>query len=455
MKRFASRRSVYLQPSRLREALRIARAGGGIVRPTTATRVRSIVVAVLVMLSSLAAAARADPLAAPLFPQQAEAARLMVVLGVQQGISSLPPTSGQSASYEFDPQRDTYIRSSQLGPLAFRSPQTLGEGRISVRLAGSYFELPAFSRSIPYAVNEPAGTPLGVGQLGLRLDSQPVGIINLATAYGVSNRFDVAFNLPIVVVGSDAGPIFSTRSDALNGPPAQAVFSGVPISNGDIQSALTDLNDALKQGLLALRTQTFHELGYASLFNEGTHVGVGRISVGGKLRLYTDKHLDVAAVPEFFFPSPNENEFAGSGSAAILPRVVAAVRVAPMMRLHIDAGYDYDFDHDELRRFTWNTGASIPIHKWAVLDFGVGGSKFNSGIMWTPTTASFAALNGSGLTLTALGDNRLASNFVDFLGGVKVRIADSTILAGTVNVPLTNEGYRAVAVGTLAVERYF
>src|SRR5262249_13811959 len=142
-------------------------------------------------------------------------------------------------------------------------------------------------------------------------------------------------------------------------------------------------------------------------------------------------------------------------SAAILPRVVAAARITSMLRLRLDAGYDYDMNHDELRRFTWNTGVSIPIGNRALFDLGVGGSRFNSGITWTPTTTSVHAFDGSPLSVNALGDNHLGSNFVDFLGGVKLRIAEATVLAGAVNVPVNNEGYRATAVGTLAVERYF
>src|SRR5882672_5366874 len=57
---------------------------------------------------------------------RADAASKMIVLGVQQGISSLPPTSGQSFSYEFNPELDTYVTSERLGPTSFRAPQTIG-----------------------------------------------------------------------------------------------------------------------------------------------------------------------------------------------------------------------------------------------------------------------------------------------------------------------------------------
>src|SRR5215470_3350275 len=83
---------------------------------------------------------------------RADAARRMIVLGVQQGISSLPPMSGQAFSYEFDPARDTYVRSKRLGPTVLRSPQTLGAGHLSLRVATSYFALSGSPGPIPYYV---------------------------------------------------------------------------------------------------------------------------------------------------------------------------------------------------------------------------------------------------------------------------------------------------------------
>ncbi|MGD0946646.1 MAG: transporter [Candidatus Binatia bacterium] len=382
---------------------------------------------------------------------RAAAAAQMIVLGVQQGISSLPPTSGQSFAYQFDPASDTYVRSEQLGPTSFRSPQTVGPGKFSFRLATSYFELADTKAPIPYLVSSPPGTALGVGALGLQADAK-VALVNLSANYGFTNRVEVTMNLPVVVVDASAKQIFSTSQPT--GPPQQAPFSGTPIvtdSTGkpDLAASVGLLNQAIQAGALHLRKESLSALGFS--FNDGTHVGVGRISLGVKGVLYADKIVQLAAAPEFYFPSPNQGEFAGSDSAAILPRLVAAFRLADAVRLHIDAGYDYDFDKDELRRFVWNLGPSLALGR-ATVDAGVGGSKFNTGIKWTPTTAPFVDNSGNPGSIRALGDNRLGSNFIDALGAVKVRLGTKSVLSGAVNVPLNNEGFRAAAVGTLAVE---
>ena len=384
---------------------------------------------------------------------RADAAARMSVLGVQQAISSLPPTSGQSLTYEFNLAADTYIISERLGPTALRSPETIGASKFSVRVAGSYFELADTFAPIPYVVNNSSG-PIAVAKLWLRANAQ-VGLLNLAATYGFTERFDLSLNLPLVIVDANASQAYTARAVFASAPPPaidKIPLSGVRVVDGNVQSALQGLDAALQPGgPLIFRRDTFTAIGFQ--FNDGTHAGVGRISVVAKGALYADRRVELTAAPEFFFPSPNQGEFAGPDSAAILPRVVGAFRVSDPLRLHADVGYDYDFNSDELRRFVWNTGASIAL-TGATFDVGVGGSKYDQGIKWTPTTAPWVGA-GTGGTIQALGNNRLGDNFVDALGGIKLRVADKTVLSGTVSVPLNNEGFRPAAIGTLVVEQYF
>src|SRR5512147_1720990 len=88
---------------------------------------------------------------------RADAASQLIVLGVQQGISSLPPTSGQPFVYEFDPALANWVSSEQLGPTALRSPQTVGANKFSVRASACYFELAGTKQPINYLVNDSAG----------------------------------------------------------------------------------------------------------------------------------------------------------------------------------------------------------------------------------------------------------------------------------------------------------
>lgn len=383
---------------------------------------------------------------------RSDATARMIVLGVQQGISSLPPTSGQSFTYELDPTLATYVSSERLGPTALRSPQTIGANKFSFRMAASYFELANTKAPIPYQINDSSGTPIGVAKIGLQANAH-VGIVNLGGSYGITDRIEMTVNVPVVIVDAQSKQIFSALTSERTFPADEAQLGGVGVDNGAVAQAVEILDSELATGQeLFLRKDSFKALGFD--FSEGTQAGVGRISIGGKATLYAGSVAQVAFAPDLFWPSPNEDEFAGSKTAAILPRFVGAVKLSDPFRLHLDVGYDYDFESNELRRFVWNTGASFAIRN-ATFDLGVGGSKFNEGIEWTPASAPYTDAAGASGTIQALGDTRLGSNFIDALLGAKVRIADQTVLSGSVTVPLNNEGFRAAAVGTVAVEQYF
>jgi hypothetical protein len=132
--------------------------------------------------------------------------------------------------------------------------------------------------------------------------------------------------------------------------------------------------------------------------------------------------------------------FAGSNSPSILPRLIGQIHAAKHLNLHADIGEEHDFEVNELSRFIWNTGVSVPITN-ATFDIGVGGSKFDEPIQWTPVTAT----GGDGVTITAANppSTQLGTNYIDFLFGVKVRLFEGMVLGGAVNVPITSDGFSA------------
>src|SRR6185369_14758681 len=83
--------------------------------------IRAAAAALACMALLAPASARAQSNAAFGVQQRADAAQQMILLGVSQGVSSLPPTSGQSFVYEFDEALDTYKATGLLGPTAYRS----------------------------------------------------------------------------------------------------------------------------------------------------------------------------------------------------------------------------------------------------------------------------------------------------------------------------------------------
>src|SRR5262245_46674782 len=66
---------------------------------------------------------------------QATAVRKLALLGVQQAISLLPPSSAQSVLFEYDPDVESYRKSLRPGPTAFRTPYSLAAGTVNARVA--------------------------------------------------------------------------------------------------------------------------------------------------------------------------------------------------------------------------------------------------------------------------------------------------------------------------------
>ena len=275
---------------------------------------------------------------------RADAASRAIVLAVQQGISALPPTSGQSPVYEYNPRTDVFERSEKLGPFSLRAPETVGQGNVSLRAAASYFALPATFGPIDYRLEFDDPTidpPVVFAKFGTKIDAQ-VGVFDFSVNYGITRNLEANLTLPIVLVDAHAQEIRSVDA-------TEPQFIG-------FRSSIPKLNEAIADGAVLLKTVSFSQLGAS--FNDGTHLGVGRISLGAKALVYSRDPFALASACDSYSPSPSQAEFAGSDSASILPRLIGAARLADWMRLHLDLGYDYDFDVDQLRRFVWDVNIS-------------------------------------------------------------------------------------------------
>jgi hypothetical protein len=384
---------------------------------------------------------------------RADAAAELIVIAVERAIASLPPTSGPSVTYEFDPASDAFRRSTRLGPSVLRSAQTIGPGNFSVQFATSYFEMAQSFHPIDYlfTLDEPRARQ-AVAQIGLDASAH-VTLMNISATYGWGNRVELNASLPITVVDAHASQIFSTRTDYLSLPAAEAPLSGVLVLDGDVQEAVEYLSSELQAGRMALRQETFNKLGFD--FHEGTNVGVGRISLGGKGIALSTEAFQAAAMADLFLPSPSEGAFAGSASVAVLPRMVGSLKLTDALKLHSDLGYEYDFETPELRQFTWTVAGSLAFER-AAFDVGVGGSEYDTPVEWTPSvihggqTATAPASTG-----VALEENTAGTSVVDVLLGTKLRVTDAIIVAGGVSIPVVTPAFQPDVLGTIAVEWCF
>src|SRR5262245_1510977 len=228
---------------------------------------------------------------------RANAASRAIVLAVQQGISALPPTSGQSFIYEFDPNLGVPVRSERLGPISLRTPETIGSGKLTLRAATSYFALPDSLGPIDYRLNAPNNPPQ-FAKFGTEIDAK-VSVLDLTVNYGIAPRVEANLNLPIVVLDAQASQIFS---GAPQGPTVLGFRPSIP-----------GLNQAIAQHQLVLRTMPFSRLGFS--FNDGTHAGIGRISLGAKALVYSEGPFHSRPRATSTFPVPTR------GSCGLRQRV--------------------------------------------------------------------------------------------------------------------------------------
>ncbi len=127
------------------------------------------------------------------------------------------------------------MRSTRVGPTALRSTQTIGEGKLSLRLATPYFESKGSFGPITYQVEptDPSfGGPRGVAVFGLAPRAR-VGLINVAASYGLTSRIEVTVNLPLVIADVHASESFTTRPNAtappvLSGTATLLCMAGLP-----------------------------------------------------------------------------------------------------------------------------------------------------------------------------------------------------------------------------------
>jgi hypothetical protein len=388
-------------------------------------------------------------------------AKQLLVLGVQQAISDLPPSSGQTFSYEYDTVIDAWVRRSRLGPTSFFAPETIGRGTVDLRFATSYFELGQSFRPIDYQVTDDEGSRLGYTKAGMSV-SATVGVFSVAATCGLLGDLDLSLTIPITIVDAHSSISFTTcqaeTSDLCGTTPNPPVYDArfiavVDRARIDAPAFLRGEDPSIFQR--SGSASAFAEGGGRVPFEEGTQLGLGRVLIAAKRSFRGWSAFRAAVLAQVAVPSPSQDAYAGSDSTGLMVRAIAAADVAEDARVLADAGYEYDTRFDELSRFVWDLGASYAFAR-ATVDLGVGGSVYAAPIAWTPgRTSTFVEQVGGSITLTALQDNEVGTTYVAVRTGARVRLTESATLSGTVTIPVDDDTFHADAVGTLALDVAF
>lgn len=388
---------------------------------------------------------------------RADAVTRLIVLGIERARDSLPLVSGQSVTYEFDPSSDAFGRKTRLGPSVLRSSQTIPAGQLAVHMAVSYFELGDTFAPINYLFTHDDGSqPPIVAKIGLDAGAR-VGTVDTSVTYGLTSRIEVGASIPISVVDAYGSQVYSTVATTLSVPAAQSLISGAEVIDGNLAGAIRGLDALLATGRpLALRTERLTALAFD--YHEGTQPGLGRIALRGKGTFLSLAGLQLAGAGELFLPSPNEDDFAGPASVAIASQLIASYKLADRFRLHSDIGYSYDFDHAELRHFSWSLGGSVALSGLSA-DIGIGGSELDSAIEWTPRVVHGVSSNPNEsrdrVTGLALQSTTTGTQMINILLGGKLKIGNGLAVVCGVTVPVVTPAFQPDVLGTLALEGTF
>lgn len=417
-----------------------------------------------------------------LVQSQTTALKQPLRVAVQQAISALPPTAGQAFVYRPPTAADRakgrmgtktgaglapFKKEVQVGPISFRTPVAVSPRGFTARIAFSYFELAETFGPVPYVGTSPQ-IPGASGAIRLGVEAEAsAGIFSLSGTYGFSGGWDASVNFPITLVSAKATSIFTT----LNAPQFLGVPYALVFDDTDPADAVRVLDDLVAADIAVFNQANANSVG--GQIDTGARLGLGRIGVAFKKEVFERDFAIISLAEEFSLPSPSSEDLAGTDSFGALTRVIAASPLGSVGRIHLDGGYEFDTEFKELWRATWNVGASLWMGE-GMIDAGVGGSHYLEELDWSPATirtsippsGSAEALDIDWIAQSSTGVG--GTNYIDFLAGVKVcawegRLLGSPekgsperlLLGGSASVPITGDGLRPTATGTVALEYYF
>ena len=306
--------------------------------------------------------------------------------------SSLPfPSPASGVTYSFDSAAGVYVRSPQdFGPLLAERAETIGRNHFDFGLT---FERFAFSEvdgqnikdvtiSLPTISQPLSGTTVVVNRydLGLTLDR----FIMFAN-YGLSNRIDVSFALPISTVR----------------------YTG-----------------SLETSVVGPQGQLF--AGQASVTREASGVGDLNIRVKGTLKRW--EHAGLAVAADVRFPTGDAYNALGAGAYGIRPFLIYSFeykKVAP----HVNLGYQWNGSSILTGNIITGSKGHVPnqvpyaagldarLHKRVTLDFDVLGQEVihADGLLVDQTV-----LLPDGSSVKAVAFTRHSFNMTNGSAGVKV-----------------------------------
>ena len=255
-------------------------------------------------------------------------------------LSSFPlPSSSGGFTYTYDPQLGTFTRgSSSFGPIYAERVDTVGRGRFNLGINYSHFTFDQINNvdlsngdlklAFQHLDIDHNGNHIHFffegdviqAQLRLKVDSD---ITALVGTYGVTNRFDLGFALPLVHV------TLEPQSDIVIN---RLATGNDPVFNTVHQFRTGALADPSCAHVTVNVEQDCRQSGSAS--------GIGDVLVRMKYRLTDSPTAGVALATDARFPTGREEDLLGTGVFQIRAFVIASGHFG-IFSPHINAGYTW------------------------------------------------------------------------------------------------------------------
>ncbi len=336
--------------------------------------------------------------------------RLNDIISAQVG--AIPfASAGAGFAFRFDEDLGTFVQTSEsFGPVFAERAETIGDGRFNANLSFTFFQYDEFlGQSLDDLVvrtlhdadiipPDDVRTSFELDTVDVHLDLDvDIKALNFAGTWGVTDRLDVGFLVPIadvdVRIVSHAEVVKSPENDI---PVDVHTFEGGPESPDDMAS--------------------------------GSAQGLGDIVLRAKYHWLESDTNNLAAALLVKTASGDEEDFLGTGDTTVRPFLIYS-RSFGAFTPHLNLGYEFNLDDSDQNSLEYAAG----------FDFG----------------AEKLTLAVSVLGSREFGGDGFADTIVNGAVGLKWNPFGSYILTANVLLPLNDDGLRSDVISTLAFERNF
>lgn len=336
--------------------------------------------------------------------------RLNDIISAQVG--AIPfASAGAGFAFRYDEDLGTFVQVAEsFGPVFAERADTIGKGRFNANLSYTAFKYDEFlgddldnlvvtTRHDPDIIppfDERTSFELDTVDVHLNLDVN-INALNFAGTYGVTDRLDVGFLVPI----ADVDVRIAAQAEVVKSPD-----NPIPVDVHTFEDGPESPTDSAS----------------------GSAQGLGDVVLRAKYHWLEGETNNLAAALLVKTATGDEEDFLGTGDNTVRPFLIYS-RTFGAFTPHLNLGYEFNLDDSDQNSVEYAAG------------FDVGAEKFTLAV----SVLGSREYRGDGF----------ADTIVNGALGVKWNPFGSYILTANVLTPLNDDGLRSDVISTIAFERNF